>query len=96
MNNTLYILEKKFQQAAGSVDEKSRPAILKKRQYEKLTAGTGISRVEYGYVLCDFFPAGAVPGRAEYIEAGAAGTSFARCRSYTAGPGVYLKSESGN
>ena len=69
MNNTLYILEKKFQQAAGSVDEKLQTCDFKKRQYEKLTAGTGISRVEYGYVLCDFFRQAQYRDVREYIEA---------------------------
>ncbi len=53
-NNTLFIVEMKFQKVAGSVDEKLQTCDFKKKQYEKLLSGTGI-RVEYCYVLSEWF-----------------------------------------
>ena len=51
-NNTLFIIEMKFQKVAGSVDEKLQTCDFKKKQYEKLLSGTGI-RVEYCYILSE-------------------------------------------
>ena len=51
---TVYIIEKKFQNTAGSVDEKLQTCDFKKKQYEKLFSGTSI-KVEYIYVLNDWF-----------------------------------------
>lgn len=53
-NKTLYIIEKKFQQGDGSVDEKLQTCDFKKKQYEKLVSSLNI-KVEYIYVLCDWF-----------------------------------------
>jgi hypothetical protein len=53
-HNTLYIIEKKFQQGSGSVDEKLQTCDFKLKQYRKLLADANI-RVEYGYVLNDWF-----------------------------------------
>ena len=53
-NGTLFIIEKKYQQTAGSVDEKLQTCDFKKKQYTKLMAPLGI-KVEYIYVLNDFF-----------------------------------------
>lgn len=47
---TLYIVEAKFQDGSGSVDEKLQTAYFKRRQYNRLLEGTGIW-VEYYYVL---------------------------------------------
>ena len=38
INNTLFIIECKFQQVAGSVDEKLQTCDFKKKQYQKLLA----------------------------------------------------------
>ncbi|MBU2491292.1 MAG: hypothetical protein KJ571_01605 [Bacteroidetes bacterium] len=54
VNNCLYIIEKKFQGGAGSVDEKLQTCDFKKKQYAKLLATVNIS-VEYIYVLNDWF-----------------------------------------
>lgn len=54
VNNTIYIIEKKFQSGAGSVDEKLQTCDFKKKQYTKLFKPLGIS-VEYIYVLSDWF-----------------------------------------
>lgn len=54
VGNTMYIIEKKFQGGAGSVDEKLQTCDFKKKQYTKLFASLGIT-VEYYYVLSDWF-----------------------------------------
>lgn len=53
-DKTLFIIEIKFQEVAGSVDEKLQTCDFKKKQYEKLLDGTGI-KVKYIYVLNDWF-----------------------------------------
>lgn len=53
-NNTLFIIEMKFQKVAGSVDEKLQTCDFKKKQYKKLMAPLNIE-VEYIYVLNDWF-----------------------------------------
>ena len=54
INNTAYIIEKKFQQVAGSVDEKLQTCDFKKKQYIKLFSLINID-VEYMYLLSDWF-----------------------------------------
>ena len=54
VNNTLFIIECKFQHVAGSVDEKLQTCDFKKKQYQKLLAIANIE-VEYVYLLCDWF-----------------------------------------
>lgn len=54
VNNTLFIIECKFQQVAGSVDEKLQTCDFKKKQYQKLMAQANIE-VEYIYLLCNWF-----------------------------------------
>lgn len=54
VNNTLFIIEMKFQEVAGSVDEKLQTCDFKKKQYKKLMAPLNID-VEYVYVLNDWF-----------------------------------------
>jgi len=54
VGDTIYIIEKKYQNGAGSVDEKLQTCDFKKRQYKKLFNPIGI-QVEYYYVLSDFF-----------------------------------------
>ena len=51
---TLTIVEKKWQQVAGSVDEKLQTCGFKLRQYRNLTDGLGI-QVKYVYLLNDWF-----------------------------------------
>ena len=53
-NNTLFIIEMKFQEVAGSVDEKLQTCDFKKKQYLKLFEGIDI-KIEYCYVLNDWF-----------------------------------------
>lgn len=53
-NNTLFVIEVKFQNVAGSVDEKLQTCDFKKRQYQKLFSRLNIE-VEYVYVLSAWF-----------------------------------------
>ncbi len=54
VNNTLFIIECKYQQVAGSVDEKLQTCDFKKKQYQKLMSQANIE-VEYVYLLNDWF-----------------------------------------
>lgn len=54
VNNTLFIIEVKFQRVAGSVDEKLQTCDFKRKQYAKLLASLNIE-VEYIYILSDWF-----------------------------------------
>lgn len=53
-NNTLFVIEIKSQEVAGSVDEKLQTCDFKKKQYRKLMAPLNIE-VEYIYILNDWF-----------------------------------------
>lgn len=52
--NTLFIIECKFQQVSGSVDEKLQTCDFKRKQYQKLMSKANIE-VEYMYLLNDWF-----------------------------------------
>jgi len=54
INNTLFVIEMKYQEGVGSVDEKLQTCDFKKKQYKKLMAPLNIE-VEYIYVLSDWF-----------------------------------------
>ena len=54
VNNTIFIIELKFQKTAGSVDEKLQTCDFKKKQYRKLLAPLNFE-VEYVYILNDWF-----------------------------------------
>lgn len=54
VRETLFIIEVKYQQVAGSVDEKLQTCDFKRKQYLKLVANIGL-KVEYVYVLNDWF-----------------------------------------
>lgn len=54
VNNTLFIIEVKFQNVAGSVDEKLQTCDFKRKQYAKLMAPLNIE-VEYIYILSEWF-----------------------------------------
>ncbi len=54
VRETLFIIEVKFQQVEGSVDEKLQTCDFKRKQYLRLVVGLGL-RVEYVYVLNDWF-----------------------------------------
>lgn len=54
VNNTLFIIECKFQKVPGSVDEKLQTCDFKKKQYQKLFFRANIE-IEYIYLLDDWF-----------------------------------------
>lgn len=54
VNNTVFIIEVKHQQVAGSVDEKLQTCDFKKKQYIKLFSELNY-KVEYFYILDDWF-----------------------------------------
>lgn len=54
VENKLFIIECKFQQTPGSVDEKLQTCDFKKKQYQKLLAKANID-VEYVYLLSEWF-----------------------------------------
>lgn len=54
VNNTLFIIEMKYQRVAGSVDEKLQTCDFKRKQYCKLFSPLNIE-VEYIYILNDWF-----------------------------------------
>ena len=66
VNNTLFIIEMKFQKVAGSVDEKLQTCDFKKKQYKKLMAPLNID-VEYIYVLNDWFKNPAYKDTLDYV-----------------------------
>jgi hypothetical protein len=53
-DNTIYIIEMKFQIVGGSVDEKLQTCDFKKKQYQKLFSSLNYE-VEYVYLLSDWF-----------------------------------------
>lgn len=53
-NNTLFIIEIKFQEVAGSTDEKLQTCDFKIKQYRKLLSQLNID-VQYIYILNDWF-----------------------------------------
>ena len=65
--NTLFIIEKKYQAGAGSVDEKLQTCDFKKKQYQKLFTPLGIN-VEFYYVLNRWFEQEANRDVFEYIK----------------------------
>lgn len=54
VNNTLFVIEMKYQEVVGSVDEKLQTCDFKKKQYKKLMAPLNVE-VEYIYILDDWF-----------------------------------------
>lgn len=66
VKNTLNIIECKFQQVSGSVDEKLQTCDFKKKQYQKLLSRANIE-VEYIYLLSDWFKNPAYKDVLDYI-----------------------------
>ena len=64
---TFYVIEIKFQNVAGSVDEKLQTCHFKKKQYEKLLGSLGVT-VEYIYILSDWFKQPAYRDVLAYIK----------------------------
>lgn len=68
INNTLFIIEMKFQQVSGSVDEKLQTCDFKKKQYKKLMAPLNIE-VEYIYILGNWFKQDRYKDTLDYVIA---------------------------
>jgi hypothetical protein len=66
-NKSMFIVEIKFQEVAGSVDEKLQTCGFKKQQYEKLLAPLGI-KVVYTYVFNDWFRKPEYKDSLEYVK----------------------------
>lgn len=67
-NNRVIIYEKKFQQTAGSADEKPQTCAFKIMQYRKLFAALGITDVSYIYIFNDWFKRPEYKDMLEYIS----------------------------
>lgn len=67
VKNTLFIIEKKYQSGAGSVDEKLQTCDFKKKQYTRLLAPLNI-KVEYYYLLNNWFKQDAYRDVLSYIN----------------------------
>jgi len=67
VGDIIFIIEKKYQAGAGSVDEKLQTCDFKKKQYIKLFAPLNIN-VEYYYVLNDWFDKPQYQDVFDYIE----------------------------
>jgi len=64
--NTIYIIEKKYQQSTGSVDEKLPNCDFKKKEYQKLFNPLNI-KVNYIYIFNDWFKRPQYKDVLEYI-----------------------------
>ncbi|MCK5718588.1 MAG: hypothetical protein KAH84_01425 [Thiomargarita sp.] len=67
IRDTLFIVEIKFQQVAGSVDEKLQTCDFKRKQYSKLVQSQNW-KVEYVYVLNDWFKQDSYKDTLNYIN----------------------------
>lgn len=67
VRETLFIIEVKYQQVAGSVDEKLQTCDFKRKQYLKLVTPLGL-KVEYVYVLNDWFKSPSYKDVLDYIQ----------------------------
>lgn len=67
VRDTLFIIEIKFQQVAGSVDEKLQTCDFKRKQYSKLVQSLNW-KVEYVYVLNDWFKQKSYKDTLDYIN----------------------------
>ncbi len=67
LRETLFIIEVKFQQVDGSVDEKLQTADFKRKQYMKLVAPLGL-KVDYVFVLNDWFKKKIYKDVLDYIQ----------------------------
>ena len=65
--NTLFVIECKFQQVSGSVDEKLQTCDFKRKQYQKLLSKANIE-VEYMYLLNDWFRSPTYKDVLDYIH----------------------------
>ena len=66
-NNIAYIIEKKYQEYSGSVDEKLQTCDFKRKIYVKLLSGI-TNKVNYYYLLNDWFSQSQYDDVFDYIE----------------------------
>lgn len=74
INNTLFVIEVKYQNTTGSVDEKLQTCDFKKKQYQKLLSKANID-VEYVYLLSNWFRKPKYKDVLDYIQS-------VRCQYY--------------
>lgn len=74
VNNTVFIIECKYQKTGGSVDEKLQTCDFKKKQYQKLLAQLNVE-VEYVYLLNKWFTKPEYKDVLDYIQS-------VRCQYY--------------
>ena len=67
VKNTLFIIECKFQNKPGSVDEKLQTCDFKKKQYQKLFKPANID-IQYFYILSNWFKQSKYKDVLEYIN----------------------------
>ncbi len=67
VRETLFIIEVKYQQVSGSVDEKLQTCDFKRKIYLKLVSPLGL-KVEYVYVLSDWFKNPRYKDELDYIH----------------------------
>lgn len=67
VRETLFIIEVKFQRVQGSVDEKLQTCDFKRKQYLKLLADKNV-RVEYVYILSDWFKQAKYRDVLQYVQ----------------------------
>lgn len=64
----LRIYEKKFQNTAGSVDEKPQTCDFKIKQFKKIADAMGIKNVSYTYIFNDWFKKSCYKDMLDYIK----------------------------
>ena len=67
-NNRVVIYEKKYQQTAGSADEKPQTCAFKIHEFKKLFSALGIIDVSYIYVFNDWFKKPEYADMLDYIK----------------------------
>ncbi|MGB9663442.1 MAG: hypothetical protein ACPL25_00790 [Ignavibacteria bacterium] len=67
IRNTLFIFEIKYQEVAGSVDEKLQTCDFKRKQFSKLVKPLNL-KVEYVYILSEWFKKPKYKDVLDYIE----------------------------
>ncbi len=66
--STLSIFEKKFQQVAGSADEKPQTCAFKIWQFQKIGNAIGAKKITYTYIFNNWFKKPEYKDMLEYIE----------------------------
>jgi len=67
-NSHLAVYEKKFQQTAGSADEKPQTCAFKLFEYQKIAKALGLQKVTYTYIFNDWFKKPMYKDMLDYIK----------------------------